>query len=473
MKALKHIRVIAFLFILMFTALAVYLVYIVDEYGNQWFSSPYNTRVTQQRSNVSAGRILDRNGVVLAYTDDDGVRRYSANDDVRLAVSHIIGDARGQTLGVEAMFAKTLLGFETKSGERLNDLVTQQKSVGGDVKLSIDSSLCVMANKLLGEHRGAIVVMNYKTGEVLAMVSKPDFDNARIDDFLAGTYQYEDSTLVNRATMGRYTPGSTFKLVTLVAALRYMPNVTEREFNCSGQLMFDSKTGSQIRIEGGNTAYLKDFEEEYHDTITLKDAFAHSCNNTFATLALELGSGKILKIAKELYFNREFVFKELVAYTGTYTVPTTDFELAWSGVGQHKDIITPLHACLLAASVANNGNMPEPILHAAEQDELAEVYAELFKGNECEIIKEYMRAAVEYGTAKKAGVEGYTVCGKTGTAEVSSNKEVLPHSWFLGFIDDEANPYAISVIVENAGGGGAVAAPIAGEIFSYIIAQAG
>ena len=212
--------------------------------------------------------------------------------------------------------------------------------------------------------------------------------------------------------------------------------------------------------------------KKHIDKLTLKDAFVHSCNNTFAKLALELGPNKLMEISNELYFNKEFVFKELVAYTGAYTLPATDFELAWSGVGQYKDIITPMHACLIAAAIANDGIMPEPRLSKPTQGSVAEVYAELFKGNECEIIKEYMLAAVEYGTAKKAGIEGFKVCGKTGTAEVSSNKNVLPHSWFFGFVDDEQYPYAICVVAENAGGGGAVAAPIAGELLKYAIAPA-
>ncbi len=467
MKKTRYIKVITILFVFMFAALAAYLIYIVDEYGNRWFSSPYNTRVTDKRDSVYAGKILDRKGEILAYTDENGKRQYASNAAIRLAVSHVIGDARGQTLGVEAMFAKTLLGFDNSAA-----IISQQKKTGSDVTLSLDASLCVKAASLLGEHDGAIVLMNYKTGEILSMVSRPDFDNAKIDDYLSGKYEYVDSALVNRATMGRYTPGSTFKLVTLVAALRYLPNVTEREFSCEGPLMFDSKSGSLLNVEGGNTAFLKDFEEKYHGKLTLKEAFAHSCNNTFAKLALELGPNKLMEISNELYFNKEFVFKELVAYTGVYTLPTTDFELAWSGVGQYKDIITPMHACLIAAAIANDGIMPEPRLSKPAQDGMAEVYAELFKGNECEIIKEYMLAAVEYGTAKKAGVEGYKVCGKTGTAEVSSNKNILPHSWFFGFIDDETHPYAICVVVENAGGGGAVAAPIAGELLKYAIAPA-
>lgn len=472
MKKTRYIRAITVFFVLIFTALAAYLIYVVDEYGNRWFSSPYNTRIVDKRNSIYAGKIFDRNGAVLAYTDDNGKRQYASNADVRLAVSHVIGDARGQTLGVEAMFAKTLLGFDNSTGDNIGAFVTNKQKVGGNVSLSIDASLCVKAANLLDGHDGAIVLMNYKTGEILSMVSKPEFDNAKIDDYLAGDYEYADSALVNRATMGRYTPGSTFKLVTLVAALRYLPNVTERVFSCEGPIMFNSKTGAQLIVEGGNTAFLKDFEEKYHDEITLKDAFAYSCNNTFAKLAIELGPDKLMEVSNELYFNREFVFNELVAYTGAYTLPTTDFELAWSGVGQYKDIITPMHACLIAAAIANNGVMPEPKLSKAVESSSAEEYAKLFKGNECEIVKEYMLAAVEYGTAKKAAVDGFTICGKTGTAEISSNKDVLPHSWFIGFIDDAAYPYAICVTVENAGGGGTIAAPIAGELLKCAIAVA-
>ncbi|MBQ6692594.1 MAG: hypothetical protein IJN00_04595, partial [Clostridia bacterium] len=116
MNTRRNIKGMLVVFIALFLLLAVYLVYIIGAYGAYWFSSPYNTRVRERQNTVLAGDIYDRNGIILAYTDDDGNRIYSADRDVRLATAHVIGDNTGQTLGAEALFSKYLLGFEQDIG---------------------------------------------------------------------------------------------------------------------------------------------------------------------------------------------------------------------------------------------------------------------------------------------------------------------------------------------------------------------
>lgn len=487
MNTTRNIKFLLVIFISLFALLAAYLVYIIDAYGDYWFASPYNTRVTAQKSRVIAGDILDRNGTTLATTNADGTRSYIDDSELRLSIAHVLGDNCGQTIGAQSLFARYLLGFDTDIGTRLSELVSGEKRRGSNIYLTIDSELCKYAYEQLDGRSGAIVVINYKTGEVLASTSAPSFDPDEIDLMASGEYEPADGSLVNRVTMGRYTPGSTFKIITTIAALRYLPNVTERTFTCTGHLIFNEKTGKQVEDtaeafdEDGNLrdgyVQLRDFDNEVHGTLDLEEAFAVSCNNVFASLALELGKDKMMRTAKELGLNGEFAFSDLVVYSGIYGESTTDFELAWSGAGQHTDIMTPMHMCLLTGAIANGGVMMEPKLlyevkpsGATVQSVLTpEEYKTVLKGNEADILKEYMRKVVTDGTGKKAQIEGETVCGKTGTAEVSSSDDIAPHAWFTGFIDDEEHPYAICVVIENGGGGGAVAAPVAASVLEKAI----
>ena len=318
------------------------------------------------------------------------------------------------------------------------------------------------------------------------MTSSPAFDPEKMEAYLSGDEPIEDGAMVNRATMGRYTPGSTFKLITAVAALRYLPNAESRIFVCDGPLAFNAASGKQVGLReavdaAGNVkegyALLRDFEDEVHGEITLSEAITHSCNHTFACIALEIGADRLMKIAESLGIGGEYAFSELVAYCGSMEEPATDFELAWSGVGQHKDIITPIQLCMLTAGIANGGTAMEPKICLSVSDKAgniqkrltSEEYKQLFLGNEAEFLAKAMRSVVTDGTGKSAAVDGLTMCGKTGTAEVSSSGKFKPHAWFTGFAADEEHPYAVTVIIENGGGGGKIAAPVAAAIIEKMI----
>lgn len=480
------IKTMLAVFIIMFVLLAAYLVYVIDAYGAYWFASPYNTRVAKQKSAVIAGTITDRHGVTLAQSDNEGARHYSSDYETRLSCAHAVGDSSNQTLGAQALLSKYLLGFEQGAGNRLSYLFSDEKRRGDDAALTIDARLNRYAYGLLEPNAGAVLVMNYKTGEVLCMTSAPAFDPEKMDAYLSGDEPLADGAMVNRATMGRYTPGSTFKLITAVAALRYMPDAENRTFLCDGPLAFNAASGKRVSIAEavdaeGNAkegyALLRDFEDEVHGEITLSEAIKHSCNHVFACIALEIGADKLIKTARSLGIGGEYAFDELVAYCGSMEKPGTDFELAWSGVGQHKDIITPVQLCMITAGIANGGTAMEPKICMSVSDKAdniqkrlaGEEYRELFRGNEAEFLAGAMRGAVTGGTGKNAAVKGINVCGKTGTAEVSSSGKFKPHAWFTGFVADAAHPYAITVIIENGGGGGKVAAPMAAAVLEKMI----
>ena len=335
----RHIRSMLMLFCALFVVLSIYLVYIVNAYGTRWFTSPYNTRLQNQKTSVISGMILDRNGVRLAYTDENGERHYYLTTSMRRAVCHVVGDNYGQTMGAETMFSKYLLGFDQGLNDRFRQMLSGETRTGSSVVLTIDSQLCEYAYDLMDDYWGAVVLMNYKTGEVLASVSQPTFDPESMGEYLSGKKELAGSAMVDRVTMGRYVPGSTFKTVTLIAALRYLPDIENRVFDCDGALVFEKDSGKYLpdvrvdeaafvedtsgkdydREEKGvedesaepsevdQYSIIRDSHGEYHGEITLLEAYAESCNNTFGKLAMEIG-GHSNEAGREQLGHRQRVF---------------------------------------------------------------------------------------------------------------------------------------------------------------------
>lgn len=483
------------IFCAMFVVLCVYLVYIVNAYGTRWFTSPYNTRLSSQKSTVIAGAILDRNGTALVYSTEPGSRNYISDSTMRRATAHIVGDNYGQTLGAESLFAKYLLGFDQGLAERIGLLISGNSSYGSNVKLTIDADLCDEAYHQLGDRDGAIVLLNYKTGEVIASTSKPTFDPKYMDEYLSGERELADGSMVNRVNSGRYTPGSVFKVVTATAALRYLPGVTARTFTCDGPLVFDPDTGKYLEHVhitpeedaankktssagmSGDYLVVRDYNGEYHGKLDFETAFAKSCNHVFAQLAVEIGADKLAKTAEDLGVGEDFLFTDLVTVISTFEKATTEVNTAWSGVGQYKDIMTPLHMCMITAAIANDGVMVEPkllldvlsVTGASSYNYSSSNYKTLFTRSETATLKQFMIETVENGTGRSARVSGVTVGGKTGTAEVGSGED-RPNAWFVGFIDDDDHPLAICVVIEKGGSGGSNAAPVAGALLKKAVA---
>lgn len=516
----KNLRVVMMVFIALFALLIIYFTYAVNTYGGRWFSNSYNSRLRKQEQKVIAGNILDRDGEVLATTDSDGNRVYHNDKQTRLAISHVVGDNAALTLGgAERLQAKYLLGFDTNIIERIYQQFTSGKTKGSNVVLTIDASLSKYVSEQMGSYDGAVALINYRTGEVISMVSHPMFDPEDIEDYIAdedGNISGNSSALVNRVTMGQYTPGSVYKIVTTVAAMRYMPDALTRTWDCDGPLVFDKKSekylsnvhfteqedkeyreqqssgtsaateeedefiNNELLDSGGSIGdfnLLRDYQSNYHGAITLKEAFAVSCNHTFAQIAMEIGGSKMEKTAKSLGIGTDFMFSDMLLYGSSYDAGSTEYNLGWSAIGQHKDIMTPMQMALIAGMIGNDGVMMEPKLlrgvvnsrdytyRTIQSDE----YKSMLTSEEAETITGIMRYCITNGTGSSAAVKGYSVCGKTGTAEVSSNKAVGNHAWFVGFIDDSDHPLAIAVVLEHAGSGGGKAAPVAGEILKKAI----
>ena len=479
MKQMRaNIRRIAFLLIGLFALLGAYGAYSLLTYGNRWFASSSNTYVRQQKKNVIAGDILDVNGVVLATTEDEK-RVYQQDALARSAVVHVLGDGQGNVNnGVEGFMAAYLYGFNMSLSERAAVFFSGGERLGDTVRLTIDSALCSYIAKTVKENTtltsGAVVVMNYKTGAVLAEMSWPLFDPYEAKNIADDP----GKPYFNRATQGLYAPGSTFKIVTAAAALEN-PSMAGRSFQCTGLLAADANMAGRYITDAGTD--LSKNAVVSHGQITLRNAFLKSCNNTFAQIALELGDQALKSKAQSFGFDDNFLFRDVVVENSSYpSANRTDWEIAWTGAGQSALLATPLHMCLIASAVANDGVMMEPRLilsvtasNGKQRLSFSEkAYRTVIKDQKTvETIKDFMRGVVNEtgGTGRAASTVGHTVYGKTGSAEVDGQENT--NAWFVGFSDNPDAPWAVAIVMENAGGGGSVAAPLAQKIFQYANGQ--
>lgn len=461
-------RLLTLFVIAMLAVSGAYGVYSVSAYGNRWVSSTRNARYRSAKSSVIPGDILDRNGVAVATTDENGRRVYQSNILSRSSMVHLLGDDEGNVAnGVESFQANYLLGFETSLSERVTALVDGRTRKGDTVTLTADSKLQTAIVQMFRNGAktkgkcGAAVVLNYKTGELLAMVSLPVYDPQNITDVVKSSPQHP---FWNRATQSTLPPGSTFKILTAAAALEHLPDAQTRVFTCTGAT---EVMGHQIH----------DYGKEQHGETDLARAFRVSCNNVFAQTALLMGDDALRKTAENFGFNDNFLFRDLVVENSRYPTQNRNlFEIAWSGAGQSQVAATPLHMCMVAGAIANGGVMMEPRLLSMVQSPAGVVrmrytpkaYRTCCTPEIAAILQTYMKDVVKNGTGTRAKVDGLTIAGKTGSAEGSINGQYVTHAWFTGYIESGRYPYAVCVLVEEGNSGGSVAAPIAQQIFSYL-----
>lgn len=451
----RNMRGMLVVFIVMFVSLGSYLMYSNVTYGQKWFSSPYNPRISAANNIADAGTIYDRNGIKLAYSVGEE-RNYAQNSDMRMAVSHIVGDVYGKSLGAETYFAKYLYGYDQGLLDKVAAVSSGTK--GADIYLTIDAELCEYIYNSM-DYDGAVVVMNYETGEILASVSAPAFDPQNLKDI--AEEDEEGAIYLNRAVQGRYPPGSTMKAVTAAAAIKY--GITDLELNCTGEDIID---GQKITCpkDGG------------HGNVDFKTAFEKSCNVYFGQLSKLIGDAALLETAEDFAFNSEYNFPDFNMLKSNFELSGGDGDLAWAGIGQYKDLITPLHNAMIASSIANGGVMvrPNTLLDVKYGNRSAYNYnASRFKNtvnsDEASQLAELMRNTVDHGTATSADIDGVTIDGKTGTAEYYQDGEIKNHSWFIGFSENKEHPYAIAVILEGAGYGSAHATPLAAQVFEKLL----
>ena len=453
-----------FVFIsILFLGLIGYMSYF-ELYGKESImANNYNRRLKANEEGIIRGQIFDRNGEVLATTKvSDGVS--SRSYPYKKLYAHIIGynsDIYGKTL-LEAQYNDTLLGLNALGliGNTVS-LVTGEDKTGSNLILTIDHALQSRARELIGDNRGAIVAINPKTGEILAMVSTPDYNpnETSLEENWADISTDEDSPLLPRAVLGLYPPGSTFKVVTAISAIE--EGLIDFQIEDTGSVVIDGKTFSNA----GNKAY---------GNLNMTSAMAYSSNVYFSMLSELLDSKALVKSAENAGLNHNFNFDIPLKQSRINRDIKSKTEFAATVIGQGKLLVTPLQMALICSGIANDGVIMKPYLVKSISDKnniiltstLSNKLYTITDEKTNALVKEMMIEVVKNGTGKKAAISGIEVAGKTGTAQ-NENSDQGDHAWFIGFAPAEDPEIAIAVIIENqTQDGGKVAAPIARKIMS-------
>lgn len=462
-------KLLALFLFLLFALLAVCSVWSVRNYGSRWFSYAGNPRLNVLKETVTEGDIKDRNSIILATTHD-GKRHFADDPATRAAMLHVLGDRDGYVAnGVESFHAGYLYGYHSSLRDSLHRLTSGSEKRGNDLTLTVSAPLSAMIVSSFESHplssgkNGAAVVVNYKTSELLAMISLPSVDPDAQTDHLP------DSVWWNRATQGLYPPGSTFKIVTSYAAMDNWADALTRSIDCTGSLFVTDAFS------------VRDFAGSVHGRLTLKQAFLKSCNTTYASVALSLGDDALRKAAENFGFNKNFLFRDLVVYNSEYPSGRQSApELAASGYGQSSLLASPMHMCLISAAVANGGVMPEPyVLKSVVSASGGSVplsapsnVLTVCTPDQADRLSSLMKAVVqEGGSGSSASVSGLDIRGKTGTSESGLSEYRTNYAWFTGFCADDDLPYALCILVEDIPDGetgGTVSAPIAKDIFIWL-----
>ncbi|MDU7336828.1 MAG: penicillin-binding transpeptidase domain-containing protein [Clostridium sp.] len=434
-----------------FVGLGVFLYgFVLD--GGSWAMQPFNKYASGNSQLTTAGDVLDRKGVVLAKSEN-GKRVYSSDETIRRSMLHAVGDTNGYiSTGVQYRFRTEIGGYNPITG-----LTSPTgKKQGSDISLTLSSELSKIAYNKLGDRNGAVAMYNYKTGEMLVMVSKPDFDPANVPKDIDTNTKYNGAYL-NKVLSASYTPGSIFKVITTAAAIENLSDWDTRTFQCKGSVTIN---GNKITCDG------------VHGTVNVKQALAKSCNVAFAQLAVELGEDKMTAEANTMGFNRSFSVDGVDTSKSKYEVKGAEKQaLAWSGIGQHTDMTNPYHMMLLMGAIANGGTPTQPYLiqqvknslGMTQQQGKTQLGTALVNSSTAQTLQQLMRYNVtnDYGDDMFPGM---SVCAKTGTAEVGGGKK--PNGWMIGFSSDPKTPYAFAVVVEEGNYGRTSAGPIAKAIMT-------
>ncbi len=394
--------------------------------GENWVAQPYNGYIYAEDSTLSAGTITDRDGMILAKTVD-GKRTYAESESVRRSLLHTVGDSSGYIgTAVQAVHRSRLIGYNLLTG--LNDTIFS--GLGTDIRLTIDADANAAAFDAFGGRDGSAFLYNYETGEVLVKISAPTYDPMNVPEDLSENEAYE-GVFLDHTLSSSYTPGSIFKLITAAAAMEAFPDWNTRTYTCE----------ETCTVGDGQVTCL-----DYHGELTLEQALGHSCNIYFAKLALDLGADALQKKAEEMGFGEAFQFDSVSTYASSIDLSNADdLTLAWSAVGQADVLANPYHMALLMGAIANGGSTPEPYLMGSGTG----TKYTLTDSTTAAALHTMMRNNVAnyYGDGMFGG---YTLCAKTGTAELDNQK---PNCWIVGFSDDPAAPYAFAVCVQEGDSG--------------------
>ena len=395
--------------------------------------------------------------------------------------------------GLEKFFNPVLVGkagqreIEVNSNGRIIREISKVDSIKGEeVSLSIDLRIQQYAINLLKSHRaGSINVINIKNGEILCMASTPTYDPNKIiqkpnKEYWESILANSLSPLTNRSIQGLYSPGSTFKMIVAIAALKHGIIDIDTTHSCTGKIGFGNRLYHCWKTNG-------------HGKMNVTDAIKQSCDVFFYEISKKLGIDKIAEVAKDFGLGQSYDISMPNQKTGI--VPSKKWKKekigeSWyagetliSAIGQGFVLTNPFQLAVMTSIIASNGKIVEPTII---KDNTVSFKTNEKYSNEIKIIKKAMFQVVNEnkGTAFKSRLEDIKFAGKTGTSQVRrislSERESddfrekeqewknRDHALFVGYMPYDDPKYSISVIIEHGGSGASTAAPIAKQVFNYI-----
>ncbi len=375
--------------------------------------------------------------------------------------------------GLEASYNRQLAGTsDSMFLQHLIDLATGRKAAGATIETTLNAKAQRAAFDALGDNTGAVVALNYSTGEILAMASTPTYNPNQLatHDIKASQAAWKElnaatgKPMSNRAAREIFPPGSTFKLVTAAAALEngWQPGAT-----------IDSPASMVLP---GTSSQLPNTHDCGGDKITLDQALQVSCNTAFANLGKWLGADKLREQARRFGFNST-PLPELNAVASRFPSQLDVPQTMMSAIGQYEVSATPLQMAMVGAAIANNGVLMRPHLvktiRGADLQVIQTIGSEQLSTpmspQNAGVLKGWMYNVVEKGTGTTAQVDGVHVGGKSGTAQ--SDKKRPPYAWFVAFADDPQ--VVVCAFVQQAAdtsevGGSTVAGPIAAAVIESL-----
>ena len=435
MRKLEGRAMICLLLILAMIAGLIFFVVRLEINGSKWASFYANEHIFSEGV-LNTGVITDRNGNELLRNSPEGPV-YEGEEAERRAVSTVLGDIQCNIeTGANLVFRSRLVRYNPVTGTE-GFLGIK----GGTVRLSIDKDFNYTAYEALGGRNGFVSVYDYTTGDIVCLVSTPTVDPQDPDAIETA----ESGSYINKVFSATYAPGSTFKMLTAMAALENISDIESRTFECWGE----TEIGEGI------------IDCPYsHGTMDFEEALASSCNCVFGQLAAEMGPGIMAKYADKAGLTSSYDVNGIKTAEGSFNFSSSKLDLAWSGIGQFEDQVNPLSMMVFMGSIAGNGTACEPSIVAGESSGSVSLMGQ----DTASRLKELLRNNVitNYGDDNYPGLE---MGAKSGTAETGDGND--PHAWFCGY----SGHYAFVVMVENGGGGADVAGPVANTVLQKIREQ--
>lgn len=483
------IRRVAMVTLAMFLVLMVSSTWIQFVQAPDLNADPRNVRTLYREYGTNRGPILVAGEPIaesVPVDDAYGYQRVYPQGEMYAAVTGFYSVTYGRS-GIER-YANEYLNGSSNSlwWNRLQNLISGEDPQGSAVELTIDPDAQKAAWDALGDQRGAVVALNPKTGEILAMVSTPSYDpNVLASHNLSevrSTYEAlnsaEGDPLVNKTIAGKlYPPGSTFKLVTAATGLETGTVTTESQIPAPDQLALPNSSSVLNNFGGASCSPT--------GTMTLADALRISCNTAFGQLGIDVGAPALAEQADAFGFGEKLSVPMPVTPSFFPTEingkPLDGAQTALSAIGQLDVRVTPLQVALVSAAIANDGELMTPyLIKQVRTPDLSVAFSTEpstlstpIDAQTAHDLRDMMVGVVQSGTGTAAQIPGVQVAGKSGTAETV--KGAAPHAWFTSFAPANDPEVVVAVILENGGDagneatGGRVAAPIARAVMEAVM----